>query len=50
VEKTHNLSILPTLTRCHFAITSFDIWMFKGTYGVFALVIIFWVVIGSQSM
>jgi hypothetical protein len=29
----------PTLAECHFAIVSFDLWMFKKIYGVFALVI-----------
>jgi hypothetical protein len=29
VEKTKQLYVLPILVECHFAITSFDVWMSK---------------------
>jgi hypothetical protein len=32
---------LPKLKTCYFAITSFDLWMSKGTHDVFALMINF---------
>ncbi len=41
VEKTNQQYVLPTLANCFFAITSFDLWMSKGAYDVFALVINF---------
>jgi hypothetical protein len=41
VEKTNQLCILLALVECHFAIVSFNLWMFKGAYDVFALVINF---------
>jgi hypothetical protein len=41
VEKTSQMYVLPTLVKCHFATTGFDLWMFKRTYDVFALVIYF---------
>ncbi len=41
VEKTKQLYILPTLAYCYF-VTSFDLWMSKGAYNFFALVINFW--------
>jgi len=41
MEKTKQLHVLPTLVECHFAIASFDLWMSKGAYEVFALVINF---------
>jgi hypothetical protein len=34
MEKTKQLHVLPKLVKCHFAATSFDLWMFKGTYDV----------------
>jgi hypothetical protein len=39
MEKTKQLDVLPTLVECHFAIAS--LWMSKGAYDVFALVINF---------
>ncbi len=39
VEKTSQMYVLPTLLECHFATMSFDLWMFKRAYDVFALVI-----------
>ncbi len=33
--------VLPTLEKCHFAATSFELWMSKGAYDVFALVFLF---------
>jgi hypothetical protein len=41
VEKTKQSYVLLALAKCHFATTSFDFWISKGTYSVFALVIIF---------
>jgi hypothetical protein len=41
VEKTNELYVLPTLADCHSTTTSFDLWMSKGAYDVFALVINF---------
>jgi hypothetical protein len=41
VEKTKQSYVLFALTKCHFATTSFDFWISKGAYDVFALVIIF---------
>jgi hypothetical protein len=38
MEKTKQLYVLPTLTKCHFA-TSFDLWMSKARHDVFALMI-----------
>jgi hypothetical protein len=39
VEKTKQLYILQCLTKCFYATTSFDLWMSKGAYDIFALVI-----------
>jgi hypothetical protein len=39
-EKTKQLYVLPCLAKCFFA-TSFDLWMSKETYDIFALVINF---------
>jgi len=41
MEKTNELYFVPALVECHFTTTSFDFWMFKRTYDVFALVINF---------
>jgi hypothetical protein len=41
VEKTRQLYVLPTLANCHFAITSFDLWMSKAGHDIFALMINF---------
>jgi hypothetical protein len=41
VKKTNQLYVVPTLAKCHYATTSFDLWMFKGACDVFALVIYF---------
>jgi hypothetical protein len=41
VEKTNELYVLSTLVKCYFAIANFDLWMSKGIYDVFALVINF---------
>ncbi len=41
MEKTNELYIVSTLVECHFAIVSFNLWMFKGAYDVFTLVINF---------
>jgi len=41
VEKTNELYVVPALVECHYVIASFDLWMFKGAYDVFALVINF---------
>jgi hypothetical protein len=41
VKKTKQNHVLPKLTNCIFATTIFDLWMFKATYDVFALVLNF---------
>jgi len=41
MEKTIQTYVLPTLVECHSTTISFDMWMSKGTYNVFALVINF---------
>jgi len=41
-EKKSQLYVLPTLAQCHYAIATFEVWMSKGCYDVFALAIIFW--------
>jgi hypothetical protein len=41
VEKTSQQYVLPALANCFSAIISFDLWMSKGAYDVFALVINF---------
>jgi hypothetical protein len=41
VEKTSQQYVLLALANCLFATSSFDLWMFKGAYDVFALVINF---------
>jgi hypothetical protein len=38
VEKTKQLYVLIVLANCY-SITSFDFWMSKGAYDIFALVI-----------
>jgi hypothetical protein len=40
VEKT-KLYVLPALVDCYYIIASFDLWMSKGAYDIFALVIKF---------
>jgi hypothetical protein len=42
VEKTKQLYVLPTLVDYYSIIRSFDLWMSKGAYGIFAIVINFW--------
>jgi hypothetical protein len=41
VQKTKDVYVLLELSRCMLATTSFDLWMSKGTYDIFALVINF---------
>jgi hypothetical protein len=41
VEKTNELYVVPDLVECHSIIASFDLWMSKGAYDVFALMINF---------
>jgi hypothetical protein len=41
VKKTNQLYVFPALAKCYYAIISFDLWMSKRTYDVFALVIKF---------
>jgi hypothetical protein len=41
MEKTNELYVVHALVECHYATTSFDLWMFKGAYDVFALLINF---------
>jgi hypothetical protein len=50
VEKTKQKYVLPKLKKCHSTIASFDIRMSKGAHDVFALVINFWVWIGSLNI
>jgi hypothetical protein len=40
VEKTKQMYVLPTFANCYSA-TSFDLWMSKGAYDIFAVVINF---------
>jgi len=42
VEKTKQLYILPNLTYCYFIIASFNLWMSKGAYDIFAPPPFFW--------
>jgi len=49
MEKTKQLYILPTLVECHSTTTSFYLRMSKGGHDIFALVINFLGLIGSQS-
>ncbi len=37
VEKTSQQYVLPTLANCFFTIATFDLWMSKEAYDVFAL-------------
>jgi len=39
VEKTKQFHVLFALVECQFTIINFDLWMSKGAYDVFALVI-----------
>jgi hypothetical protein len=39
VEKTKKNNVFPTLAKCYFTIVNYDLWMFKGAYDVFALLI-----------
>jgi len=41
MEKTKHLYVLPASIKCHYAITSFDLWMSKPSHDIFALVIYF---------
>jgi hypothetical protein len=41
VEKTKELYVLPQLAKCLLTIANFDLWMSKGTHGIFALVVNF---------
>ncbi len=41
MEKIKNIYVLPTLIKCHFVTTSFDLWMSKASHDIFALVIKF---------
>ncbi len=37
LEKNNQLFVLPALANCYF-VTTFDLWMSKGAYDIFALV------------
>jgi hypothetical protein len=50
MEKIKQTYVLPLFEKCHYPISSFDLWMSKGVHDVFALVIIFWDLIRSQNM
>ncbi len=41
VDKTSQQYVLPSLANCFSAIARFDLWMFKGVYDIFALMINF---------
>jgi hypothetical protein len=41
MKKTNQLYVVLALAKCHYAITSFNLWMFNGVCYVFALVINF---------
>ncbi len=41
MKKTNQLYVLLALVEHHYATTHFDLWMSKGAYDVFAMVIIF---------
>jgi hypothetical protein len=41
VEKTKQIYVLPKLTNCIFATTTFDLWMLKGAHDIFTFVINF---------
>jgi hypothetical protein len=41
VEKTKQFYVLLAFAKCYSTIASFDLWMSKEAYDVFALVIIF---------
>ncbi len=41
MEKTKQIYVLPKLTYCIYATTSFDLWMSKGAHDIFALVMNF---------
>jgi hypothetical protein len=41
MEKTKYFFVFPTLAKCHYATTSFNLLMSKGAYNIFALVINF---------
>jgi len=42
MEKTKQTYVLHLLEKYHSIIASFDLWMSKGAYDVFALIIFFW--------
>jgi len=41
LEKNNQLYVLLALASCYSVTTSFDLWMSKGAYDIFAFVIIF---------
>ncbi len=41
MKKINELYVVHALAKCHFVTASFDLWMSKGTYDLFALVINF---------
>jgi hypothetical protein len=41
MEKTNQLYVVLALAKCYFTTINFNLWMSKGTYNVFALVINF---------
>jgi hypothetical protein len=46
MENTLQMYVFPALVKCHFTTISFDMWMSKGAYNVFALIINF---LGNDS-
>jgi len=50
VEKTKQSYVLPTLAYCYFIKTSFDLWMSKGAYDIFPLLLTFWGLNGNQNI
>jgi len=49
MEKTKKTYVLPLLNECYCVIVNFDLWMFKATHDVFAMVIMFWDLIRNQN-
>jgi hypothetical protein len=50
VKKTNQLYVLLALAEYHYVTVHFDLWMSKGAYDVFTMVIFFYVMIGNPNM
>jgi hypothetical protein len=42
VEKCKRLYVLPTMSRCNYAIVNFDLWICKRTHDLFPIATNFW--------